>query len=263
MKNDITISSLAKLMHVSVHQIRYFEEKGILQPAYIDNNQYRMYGIDQIYRLSHILLLRRLGIPVSSIKDCFSTYSSEQYEQLLHTSLLETDQEIARLQELQLLIRKVLHEQQAFSTQNKPYQIKWQKPVHLKCWFAKAEQTKLHARLLSEQSDPVPDLFESDIYYVYEQSSTLKLCTETPEPSDLVLPSGDYLSAHFQVNDEEELEQRIEQLYGHAAAQAYVTEGPLIVIEKSYLSLFSHDKLHYELLIQVETALRAEQETKI
>ncbi|MGG4454194.1 MerR family transcriptional regulator [Brevibacillus porteri] len=37
MKSEITISELAKLMNVSVHQIRYFEEKGVLLPAYVDN----------------------------------------------------------------------------------------------------------------------------------------------------------------------------------------------------------------------------------
>lgn len=58
MKQEITISEFAKLMGVSVHQIRYFEEKGILYPSYMDENQYRMYGIEEIYRLSHILLLR-------------------------------------------------------------------------------------------------------------------------------------------------------------------------------------------------------------
>ena len=31
MKSEITISELANLMNVSVHPIRYFEEKGVLQ----------------------------------------------------------------------------------------------------------------------------------------------------------------------------------------------------------------------------------------
>ncbi|MBP1310903.1 DNA-binding transcriptional MerR regulator [Paenibacillus sp. 1182] len=33
MKEHITISQLAQLMNVSVHQLRYFEEKGILYPS--------------------------------------------------------------------------------------------------------------------------------------------------------------------------------------------------------------------------------------
>lgn len=82
MKSEITISELAKLMNVSVHQIRYFEEKGVLEPAYTDNNQYRMYSIEQVYQLAHILLLRKLGVPVHSIKVCMTSFSFDQYRQL-------------------------------------------------------------------------------------------------------------------------------------------------------------------------------------
>lgn len=78
MKDEITISELANLMQVSVHQIRYFEEKGVLQPAYTGENQYRMYGMDEVYRLAHILLLRKMGLSVQMIKDCLSHLTAEQ-----------------------------------------------------------------------------------------------------------------------------------------------------------------------------------------
>lgn len=100
MKNEITISELAKLMNVSVHQIRYFEEKGILQPAYVDHNQYRMYDMDQVYRLAHILLLRKLGMPVQFVKEWITSYSGDQFGQLLHGCLSDIDTELLRLQEL-------------------------------------------------------------------------------------------------------------------------------------------------------------------
>lgn len=54
------------MMQVSVHQIRYFEEKGVLMPSYSDDNKYRMYGIEQVYQLSEVLLLRKLGMPVQT-----------------------------------------------------------------------------------------------------------------------------------------------------------------------------------------------------
>lgn len=77
MKSEITISELANLMNVSVHQIRYFEEKEVLGPAYTDNNQYRMYGIEQVYQLAHILLLRKMGVSVQSIKNCMTSYTAK------------------------------------------------------------------------------------------------------------------------------------------------------------------------------------------
>lgn len=80
MKEEITISELARLMQVSVHQVRYFEEKGVLDPAYTDENQYRMYGLDQVYQLAGILLLRKLGVSVPAIKEYLASFTPVQYK---------------------------------------------------------------------------------------------------------------------------------------------------------------------------------------
>jgi DNA-binding transcriptional MerR regulator len=47
MNKDIKIGELAVLLKVSIHQIRYFEEKGVLLSKYKDENGYRMYGIEK------------------------------------------------------------------------------------------------------------------------------------------------------------------------------------------------------------------------
>ena len=162
MKSEITISELAKLMNVSVHQIRYFEEKGVLLPAYIDNNQYRMYSMDQVYQLAHILLLRRLGVSVQSIKECMTSFSADQYGQLLNRSLLEINHELLRLQELQ-------------------------------------------------RAKYIPNLFESDIYFIENDTNMITLYTETQAPGDYSLPSGNYLTTQKLVQDDAELPLAIEQ----------------------------------------------------
>lgn len=258
MKSEITISELAKLMNVSVHQIRYFEEKGVLLPAYVDNNQYRMYGMEQVYQLAHILLLRKLGVPVQSIKECMTSYSADQYRQLLNRSLREINTELLRLQELQQFITKVLHEQKNFQSHTNPYQIKWRDTTYLARWMEIDSQTKLDAKLLTERAKSVPNLFESDIHYIEDNSSTITLYTETEAPGDFSLPSGNYLSTQRLVHEEDELEQVIEQFYSYAAARSHVIQGPLILIERSYLSLFSQDQLHFELQILIEPTTHSE-----
>lgn len=256
MKSEITISELAKLMNVSVHQIRYFEEKGGLEPAYTDNNQYRMYGLDQIYQLAHILLLRKLGVPVQSIKNCMTSYSADQYRQLFHHSLREVDAELKRLQELEQFIKKVLHEQESVSSHPDQYRIKWRDTTYFEHWIDMDSNTKLSATLLAKQAKLVPNLFEQDIHYLYDGSndgsSIVSLYLETQSPGDFTLPSGNYLSIHSFVT-EEELDHMIEQFLDYAASQSYVIAGPLIITEKSYLSLFSPNKLHYELQALIES----------
>ncbi|MFD1175909.1 MerR family transcriptional regulator [Paenibacillus puldeungensis] len=258
MKNEITISELAKLMNVSVHQIRYFEEKGILFPTYVDNNQYRMYGIDQVYELAQILLLRKLGLSVQSIKECLTSFAPDQVQQLLQQSLADTSAEIVRLQELQQFINKVLDEHLDFTNESQTYRVEWRKPIDLMCWFKMNASAPLHARLLAEQGGRIPKLFESDIHYVYDGSNSIAICTVAKDQGNLALPAGDHLTARFLIDSEADLEQKIAQFYDYAASHSFTMNGPLIVIEKSYLSLLNHNKLHYELLARIESTVTSE-----
>lgn len=303
-ENGMTISELAKLMQVSVHQIRYFEEKGVLLPAYISENQYRMYGLDEVYRLAHILLLRRLGISVQSIKDCLGDFTPDQVASLLRQGMADTEEEIRRLQELNQFIHKVIQEYAEFSEEGlvderriergpteveyakekqsdeqqttitsqdvslevigkdsvgicmsnqQEYRIKHLQPLSLEKWFELEPKQGLHAELLKEQR--LPSLFEVDIHYLWDESGTITLYSEMKddqEGSDLLLPEGAYLVSRCQIREEQEIDERIEQLYEYASRQEYVVAGPLVVIEKSYLSLFHSDKLHYELRIRLD-----------
>ncbi|EJW15189.1 MerR family transcriptional regulator [Paenibacillus alvei] len=260
MKSEITISELAKLMNVSVHQIRYFEEKGVLQPSYTANNQYRMYDMEQVYQLAQILLLRKLEVPVSSIKECMTSFSADQYRQLLHSSLCDIEAEIRRLKETQQFIKKVLQEQRYEMEKSNSYPIKRRDITYFTRWIETDSLTKLTAKQLVEQSKPIPNLFEMDIHYIYHDDASHSLCLEAQNPGvgDFALPRGNYLTQQCVIEEEDELDEIIEQFYQYAAAQSYVLSGPLILIEKSYLSLFSNNKLHYELQILVEPIANSE-----
>ncbi|MEK5491981.1 MerR family transcriptional regulator [Paenibacillus sp. FSL R7-0297] len=252
---EITIGELAELMQVSVHQIRYFEEKGVLLPSYTDTNQYRKYGIDQIYQLSQIMLLRKLGMPVQAIKESMAEDGEQVMEEKLHHSLGEVGREIARLQQLEQLLLKVLHEQRDFQMDKQSYSVKMREALQLQKWFDMDSAAALDARTLVEQSAGVNHLFETDIHYVYDRKDTVSLYTalERGRGTGRILPAGNYLSLKLQVKDESGLEKAIEQFSRHAEHEYGELPGPLILIEKSYLSLFSQGMLHYEILLCIET----------
>lgn len=252
MKNELTISEFAKLMGVSVHQIRYFEEKGVLQPAYVNDNQYRMYDMDQIYHLSHILLLRKLGVSVSTIQECIASYTAGQYQQLLHHSLEGIGAEIQRLTELQQFIRQVMREGQNFDPVNQPYQIKERNAVCLAKWLELDRDTTLNARHLADHARSVPDLFESDVHWVPSGTNSIALYMESDNRCDLALPGGTYFSIQVLVASDGELQQHIEQFYTEISVSSLEVEEPLVLVEKSYLSLFSNKKLCYELQILIK-----------
>lgn len=251
MKNEITISELARLMGVSTHQIRYFEDKEVLIPAYTDTNQYRMYGLEQVYRLAQILLLRKLGLSVQTIKESIDGPSPEQMSQLLRASVDNLEAEIKRLDELRRLTVNILEEQREYAGPSPAYRIKQRKATELKCWFHTDARRGMDAMLLAKQSPP-PDLFESDIYFVIEDNGKMAVCTESKTEGDLMLPESRCLCYPFLAEDEGEIELRIQHMLQYADSQSIALNGPAVLVEKSYLSLFSPNKLNYELMIEVQ-----------
>jgi len=79
---DLTIGELSKMNAISTHQVRFYEEKGIFKPAYIDENGYRKYDLDSMYQITHVLVLRKMNIPVGKIKKAMEEDSSIYIEEI-------------------------------------------------------------------------------------------------------------------------------------------------------------------------------------
>ncbi len=251
MKKHITISQLAQLMNVSVHQLRYFEEKGILYPLYTDENQYRMYGLHEIYQLSQILMLRKLNIPVGQVEECMTSYNADDYNQLLEHSLQKVQNDIANLKLLEQFIHKVLQEHHNFTRQEKEYRTKLLGSRHLKLWFALESNQELTARNLFEQRPAPPQLFENDLHYLSDSGQVKLYYETTSETGDYVLKEGNYLYRQFSATEDAKIEHEVQQLEHYATQHQYKCLSKIIVIEKSYLSLFDSNKLQYEIQVQI------------
>jgi DNA-binding transcriptional MerR regulator len=251
MNDYITISELAKLMNVSVHQLRYFEDKRILPPAFTGDNHYRMYGIDEVYRLAHILLLRELDIPVGTIEQCLNGYSPEDYRLLLDESLGKVRTEIDRLTKLQRQMESLLDKQREWSEQPRGYQRRWLPERRLKQWLVLADGASLTARSLYEREPAPSGLYKNDLYYVCEAQRTL-LCMESAEKTERVLEEGEYLCKPFALTDEQDLEREAERL-AHELRQRHASAaGPFIFIEHAYLSMFEQERLQYEIQVRLD-----------
>lgn len=251
MKEYITISELSKLMNVSVHQIRYFEEKGVLYPAYTDTNQYRMYGIPEIYQLSHVLLLRKLNIPVQQIKESVMSYSTEDYRHLLEISLRDIEAEIDQLIQLKQFIQRTLKEHN--ETQNTPkenYEVKYVETRFMNKWIEFSEEEQINARNLYEKRGHLTNLFESDLHYLYADDK-ITLCFESNESTDMRLEKGKYLTKRFLVTEENDILEEINKLHEAQTEKQYASLGPIVLIERSYLSMFDNHNLIYEIQVKI------------
>ncbi|MFB9329963.1 MerR family transcriptional regulator [Paenibacillus aurantiacus] len=251
MQTYLTISELAKLMDVSIHQIRYFEEKGILNPAYTGDNHYRMYGIEEIYRLSHILLLRELEVPASNIRVALASYAAEDYEALLNRSITHIEADIERLQRLRGFTGELLQRRAAWKHAGNPPDnaIERLEKRILTRWIALPGKETFDARSLLAHKPNRTALFKTDLHLVFEADgeAALYIAAVPGGSADLILEAGDYLVRRAAIAVEDELEREIEHLLGYAAAVGLTHSGTVVAVERSYMSMFDNGKLHYEI----------------
>ena len=63
-----TTNKLANISGVSVRTLRYYDEIGLLKPAFYGDNKYRYYEEEQLLILQQILFFRELGIALNDIQ---------------------------------------------------------------------------------------------------------------------------------------------------------------------------------------------------
>jgi len=100
---EYTVNKLAKLAGVSPRTLRYYDELGLLSPARISPNGYRIYGQKEIDRLQQILFYRELGVPLEEIRNILASKDFDGLSALQsHLAAL-----LARRKQLDLLIANV------------------------------------------------------------------------------------------------------------------------------------------------------------
>lgn len=85
-----TVKKLAKLSGVSIRTLRFYDEIGLLKPAYYGENQYRYYEEEQVLLLQQILFYRELGFSLNDIQRIMSSDDFNKIDALIsHKQILE------------------------------------------------------------------------------------------------------------------------------------------------------------------------------
>jgi DNA-binding transcriptional MerR regulator len=101
-KNLFSIGEMSKLHDVPIKTLRYYDEIGVLTPAYVNpNNGYRYYSLSQFEILSTIKYLRFLGIPLTEIIEHAMNRDPEAFIKLLKKQEKMTIQKIEELKVIQ------------------------------------------------------------------------------------------------------------------------------------------------------------------
>ncbi len=89
-----TVAKLAKISGVSVRTLHWYDEVGLLKPAYHGANGYRFYEEEQLLILQQILFFRELGFELKQIEKILRRSDFDQMKALSsHRQVLQKDVE--------------------------------------------------------------------------------------------------------------------------------------------------------------------------
>lgn len=94
MSQYMSIGKVSKLKNVSIKSLRYYDQIGILKPAFVNTEtNYRYYTKEQLYLLDAITVCIRLGIPLKDLNN-YVENSSINLQKLLYDGKILAEQKI-------------------------------------------------------------------------------------------------------------------------------------------------------------------------
>lgn len=95
MKGYLSIGAVAKRKGVSIKSLRYYDQIGVLHPAYInEKTNYRYYTEEQLYLLDAVSLCIELGIPLRDFGKYRDDHGNFNLQALLYDGKLLAEQKI-------------------------------------------------------------------------------------------------------------------------------------------------------------------------
>ncbi|USS88282.1 MerR family transcriptional regulator [Fructilactobacillus hinvesii] len=108
----LKISEMARLAHTTRRTLIFYDEKGIFRPKTRDHNGYRYYDYNQLYDLTFILGLRKLGISLDDIQKMRKQDQQELSQAKLIEIQTQLKQKIHELTEIQSVVNQQLQHHQ-------------------------------------------------------------------------------------------------------------------------------------------------------
>ena len=104
-----TVKKLATLSGVSARTLHWYDEIGLLKPAYYGDNSYRYYEEEQLLLLQQILFFRELGFNLNDIQKMLTSSDFDKVR-ALHAHKQTLAEDVNRMQELiQTIDKTILH----------------------------------------------------------------------------------------------------------------------------------------------------------
>lgn len=213
MKNYYTIGEISKIYDIGRDSLRYYEEIGILNPSR-DKNGYRLYKMQDIWKLNVIKDLKNLDFTMKQIKKYLDNRTVDSTKAILNSQMELIDKKIRKLKETK---RSMYHRLQNIENAHKDIKLNTMKLIYLEERRAlklngkvsRDEEVDFLIKKLQKQYEDRLYLFgnnnigatvsmeyiKKDIYNLYE--SVFFLLDPWDESYNLILDEGCYLSLTY------------------------------------------------------------------
>lgn len=199
-----TIGEIAKMYHIGVDSLRYYEKKGILKPVRGENG-YRYYGSQCIWQMNVITDLRNLGFSVERISNYFQNRTVETTQELLREELQIIAQQLKKWKKLQKNVKEQLetiHQAQQLEIGKiRQLHIKSRKAFEIKKNYSTDEDMDLlmmrlleqnHKKLYMIGNNRMASIMSEDL-----SDGIFKSAVMFDEEGDIEIPGGTYLSVCY------------------------------------------------------------------
>ncbi|WP_461615764.1 hypothetical protein [Clostridium sp. Marseille-QA1073] len=112
------------------------------------------------------------------------------------------------------------------------------------------ESEDIDLNKLKRKSKEFSSFFNSDLIYLYGEKE-LAVYIESENKEIINLEEGEYLCKNFLVYEKIDIEKALDHLERYIKNSAFIHHNPVILIEKSYSSIFHAEALVYEIQIKV------------
>lgn len=108
-----TSGEFAKMAHISVRTIRFYDKQNILKPSYVNESGARFYSDEDFVRLQQILLLKYLGFSLEDIRNM--VVEDLDYQMLRNSLKLQLKLVKDRIEQMQLVAKAIEDTTEALS----------------------------------------------------------------------------------------------------------------------------------------------------
>lgn len=96
-KKYYTPVEFARLFRIDRQTLVYYDNHGVFSPSLKNENGYRYYSLDQVFRFAEILSLRNLSVPGSRLSDYNQQPTTRLLKEILHDKIMEYEDRVSEL----------------------------------------------------------------------------------------------------------------------------------------------------------------------